>query len=182
MVKRFHELAKEIVQNGGTVSFEWPKNCDGWNLPCVLEMEADLGMQRVDFHGCQVGVQSSKGIPIKKPWRFSTTSNRLRDVFQQFQCPGEIHDECAGKETRKTGFYPKLMAASILESLFDKPESNVPHVTSSVSPLPPTAPSKSIKSLKNARREIVLQQLENQVLKAINKAEAKLGENNVDDH
>ena len=66
MIQRFLELAREVKASGGTVSFEWPQNCDGWRLPIVQQMEAELGMERVDFHGCQVGVVSSRGYPIKK--------------------------------------------------------------------------------------------------------------------
>ena len=29
----FHELARHVIENGGTVSFEWPAHCTGWKIP-----------------------------------------------------------------------------------------------------------------------------------------------------
>ena len=74
----------------------------------------------VSFDGCAVGVKSSKGKPIKKPWRINTSSPKFCQSFQDKRCKhrrGE-HDAASGKETRSTQSYPIKMCHMMIQSLF----------------------------------------------------------------
>ena len=105
---------------GGEISFEWPRYCDGWDIKTLKEFEARLKMQRVSFDGCAVGVLSSKGGRIKKPWRITTTNLDLVKSLKSKMCTKtHKHDECAGAETVKTGFYPPLLCNIMLKTLPD---------------------------------------------------------------
>eukprot|EP00972_Heterocapsa_arctica_P083368 12285099-Heterocapsa_arctica.AAC.1 len=67
----FIRLAKAVLAKGGSVSFEWPRYCDGWRQPGVIKMVTGLKLTFVDIDGCSVGVKSKEGVPIYKPWRFA---------------------------------------------------------------------------------------------------------------
>ena len=32
LLKHFKLVAREVIQQGGNVSFEWPRHCSGWKL------------------------------------------------------------------------------------------------------------------------------------------------------
>eukprot|EP00972_Heterocapsa_arctica_P105711 15573934-Heterocapsa_arctica.AAC.1 len=70
-VVTFTRLAKSVLAKGGSVSFEWPRGCDGWKQPAVKKMVAELKLTFVSIDGCAVGVQSEGGERILKPWRFA---------------------------------------------------------------------------------------------------------------
>ena len=38
MLDRFYKLADRVVSKGGTVSFEWPRYCAGWDLPVLQQL------------------------------------------------------------------------------------------------------------------------------------------------
>ena len=80
--------SSEIVLNrGGTVTFEWPKGCESWTRHDVQSFfDPRPEFQLVEFDGCAVGVQSTKGRPIKKTRRLMTTSQRIVDAFSQHKC------------------------------------------------------------------------------------------------
>ena len=180
MLERFAELARIVVAKGGTVSFEWPKACTGWRLSELQMIEQELGMKRVTIHGCMLGVLSKKGVPIKKPWMISSNSPSLIQHLEQFVCDNRHnHEKCEGSETKRSGFYPEKMSIEILQGLNpDKVIAAAPKVT-------PEATAKtrlisnleSVKSVSDAKKEITLMHLDNQISKAIRKAEAKLCEN-----
>ena len=60
--------------------------------------------------GCAFGLLSSKGNPLKKPWKIICTSPTLATALHR-RCPGHsFHDECiGGEEARLSGFYPQAM-------------------------------------------------------------------------
>ena len=73
----------------------------------------------VDFDGCAVGLRSKKGVPIKKPWRVRTTSQRIVDVFKDKKCSCEQpHEKCEGSETARSAMYPPEMAFLITQALY----------------------------------------------------------------
>ena len=47
--------------------------------------------------------------PSKKPWTVATSSKKLADRLEQYQCAGPsmhlMHHPCAGKETKRTEGY-----------------------------------------------------------------------------
>ena len=67
MFSKFALHAEHVLKAGGSVTFEWPRDCEGWQRPDVA----------VSFHGCAVGLTDENGSPIKKPWRIKTTSKAL---------------------------------------------------------------------------------------------------------
>ena len=81
--------------------------------------ELDMFTGMVD--GCAVGVVDEKGIPIKKPWRFVTTSARMAASLDSLRCNHGSdfkHSECVGSRTAKTAFYPLSLCRTMLASLF----------------------------------------------------------------
>jgi hypothetical protein len=118
MLNAFIGLAKYIHRRGGAISYEWPRYSVGWDLVALQDFEKDLGCIRVAFDGCSVGVRSTKGQPIKKPWLITTTNLDLVNALKHKVCNKQhMHAECAGSETNRTGFYPKPLCEIIVASL-----------------------------------------------------------------
>ena len=121
-VKESKRLFSEFAKNAeltlarrGTVTFEWPKGCESWQRPHVKQFfDNRPEFTPVEFDGCAVGVQSTKGRPIKKRWRLMTTSKAIVDMFSQFQCPHKPHehDHAVGSQTGRTAFYLRQMTVS----------------------------------------------------------------------
>ena len=109
---------------GGDIAWEWPRDNGGWNLPRVRELWDELRSKDRLFvakiDGCSYGLKSSRGNPIKKPWKVNTTLAPLAIGLER-RCPGhEHHDEClGGKEARLSGFYPQAMCDVIYRVLME---------------------------------------------------------------
>ena len=83
----------------------------------MQKMIKDLDLKPVRFDGCQVGVESVDGVPIMKPWIIMTDCPRLISALEGKRCPrNHAHQECSGKHTERTGFYPPKMAKIILRA------------------------------------------------------------------
>ena len=85
-------LAKEQVERGGHVVWEWPTNNLGWNsleVRVFFENPAKQGLlHKVHLDGCQVGVVSpDTGEPMKKPWTIKTTCPHIATVFMIMNMP-----------------------------------------------------------------------------------------------
>ena len=108
LFKSFSKRAELVLKLGGTVSFEWPRPSTGWKRPDVVAFfNSHPEFMEVDFDGCAVGLRSKKGVPIKKPWRVRTTSQRVVDVFKDKKCSCEQpHEKCEGSETARSAMYP----------------------------------------------------------------------------
>ena len=119
MLSRFRTFASAIVANGGFVSFEWPRNFDGWLLEDVVLMTEECKLLPVSFDGCQLGVKSKKGNPIKKPWQILTNSEAMVKRMGRYKCKCAkgSHERCQGGETCRTGFYNCKLARCIIKSL-----------------------------------------------------------------
>ena len=86
----------------------------------------NLQMTEADFDGCQLGMQSDEGVPVKKPWRVATNDVELHKALAGRRCPGAhchqkwggqdvgghsqvssadapAHPQCMGQEYRKGG-------------------------------------------------------------------------------
>ena len=121
LLGHFAEVAELAVKLGGEVSFEWPAYCSGWVQKPLTDLIQKLGLFTARVDGCACGLRSSKGIPIKKPWRFITSSERLAVSLDSLRCPhpkGFVHDACQGQETKPTERYPVPLCRTILASLF----------------------------------------------------------------
>ena len=110
-----------MLARNGTVTFEWPKGCESWQRSDVKQFfDNRPEFMPVEFDGCAVGVQSTRGRPIKKSWRLMTTSKAIVELFSQFQCshkPHE-HDHAVGSQTARTAFYPRQMTVEIARALY----------------------------------------------------------------
>ena len=117
----FTRSSEIVLARGGTVTFEWPKGCESWSRHDVKSFfDAHPEFQLVEFDGCAVGVQSTKGRPIKKTWRLMATSQRIVDAFSQHKCTHSPHerDHAVGSQTAKTAFYPPQMVCEIARALY----------------------------------------------------------------
>ena len=70
MLRYFLTVAHHVIANGGHVSFEWPRYCDGWKLPTLIAFAQKYSLKDVIFDGCALGLISSKGNPIKRTWKY----------------------------------------------------------------------------------------------------------------
>ena len=83
-----------------------------------LAFEKKMNMKRVTFHGCALGLMGLKD-PIKKPWRVSTTSLRVLQLFGQRHCDkSHSHEPAEGSKTKATGHYNNQFAQLAVEALF----------------------------------------------------------------
>ena len=74
---------------------------------------------RVDFEGCTVGLTTRDGLPLTKPWQLMTTSQRIKDAFQDIRCKcQQTHARCEGAETTRSAMYPPQMTDLIAKALF----------------------------------------------------------------
>ena len=126
LMDNFAELAEMVIQRGGDVSIEWPTRCSLWKRDKTLEVLNRFGLMKVDFFGCGAGLRSIRtGRPIKKPWTVATSSPALAQSLCKFECCGEeLHEPCAGQETRRTENYTPRMAAAIHKAMREQALSN----------------------------------------------------------
>ena len=114
--------ARLQLQGGREIAWEWPLSNQGWKLPCVrqlfkeLAMDGNLYTALVD--GRAYGLQSERGMPIRKPWKIQTTIRALARALSR-RCPGHLqHDEClGGHRAKESGFYPQAMCDVICKAM-----------------------------------------------------------------
>ena len=117
LVDNYILLGRRVKANGGDIHFEWPRNCHGWKLfPQLMMFFGEMGMEKANFDGCQVGSTNRSGAPIYKPWTVWTSRKKLATVLRGKRCPdpeGHGHAECCGKDATESGRYPKQLARLI---------------------------------------------------------------------
>ena len=74
LLEHFAEVAEFAYKLGGEVSFEWPGYCSGWIQKPLVDLIQKLDLYTARPDGCACGLRDSNGVPIKKPWRFVTSS------------------------------------------------------------------------------------------------------------
>ena len=110
------KVAEVIAMLGKTInaaqSFEWPRRAlIGWRHVENLERIV-TGMERVDFDGCEVGMEE-----VKKEWRFSTNNEALVEALEGKKCShGFKHEKIAGSRTKGTGSYPRELAVLMMSA------------------------------------------------------------------
>ena len=119
MIRHGVQLAREQLERGGHLGWEWPRNNGGWYLPEVqrlikyLKGEGIYHFTRLD--GCQVVViAQDSGNPMKKPWSIMSTSIHMHHALN-LTCPGSHeHDSCMGHQrARNSAYYPRRMCELI---------------------------------------------------------------------
>ena len=134
-------------------------------------------MSRVVFDGCQLDVVSKKtGLPIRKPWKISSSSQTLRDRLDSFKCPRDHKREvCQGSDTKATGFYTEKTATQILKGIFSRPKRNV--VSGGLeAPESITLTATREQLIGCPKSQNVVKHMTNQIDKAIRKADSWLKE------
>ena len=119
LVERFHELAATVeMSRGGSSSFEWSKDSEGWQEPVVKSCVDSLGMKSVQFDGA-FNLEIDGKCP-KRQWIVQTTKEKLRKELESKKCSHEkgFHDHLEGSITKKSGFYNMSMAICLVSTLF----------------------------------------------------------------
>ena len=120
MVRRFRQVAELVeLSRGGSSSFEWSKDSEGWEQQEVKECIQALGMQSVRFDGCAFDLEINGKLP-RRQWIVQTTNERLRKELMSKQCAHQkgYHVPLEGSTTTKSGFYNNSMAICLVSSLF----------------------------------------------------------------
>ena len=89
-VKTFGCLGKATLARGGSISFEWPRRCEGWKEEVVTTMMNELKLEPIEIGGCAVGVRSKSGDPILKPWRIAVTPQHMKQALDCLRCKGAM--------------------------------------------------------------------------------------------
>ena len=76
-----------------------------------------LGLVAIPVGSCSVGVRSSAGEPILKPWLLQSSCPQMPANFADSRCDrSHKHVPCAGKETEKSAYYLEQMCRIIHRS------------------------------------------------------------------
>jgi hypothetical protein len=121
MLRLALSAASATINQGGEIAFEWPRRAAGWQLPVLQKFIIDHDLFVVDCDGCRLGLRDVDGIPFLKQWRIVTNSQKLASTLNSHQCnhpKGYKHAEICGSKTVQTGFYPRPMCQTIIQSWF----------------------------------------------------------------
>jgi hypothetical protein len=122
LLSNLRRVAIAAREGGGTISFEWPRHCSLWQEVSVKKFIEEFQLQKVDFDGCSVGLVSTKGEPLLKPWRIHTDNLAVVQALINRRCNKQHqHGIIAGKETAKTASYPPELCI-LLHQAFVHPE------------------------------------------------------------
>lgn len=80
------DLSQIALQCGDYVCIERPVGCSYWKRKDVKKLIKQLGLQRVHFNGCAVGLTDKDGAPLAKPWKFATNCPDIIIAFQTLKC------------------------------------------------------------------------------------------------
>lgn len=121
----FQKVAKEVLNRGGDVLYEWPTGCTLWKHHAVQQFITEHSMNSVDINGCALGLKSTRtGEPIKKPCTIISTSPAMIKALEGYRCPGKEvhprHDPCAGSQTKLTESYTDQMTDIIHDAIKDE--------------------------------------------------------------
>ena len=63
----FRRLAKATLARGGSISFGWPRPCEGWKQPLIMDMLREIDLHPVPVDGCATGLTDTHGTRLFKP-------------------------------------------------------------------------------------------------------------------
>ena len=102
--------------------FEWPTRCQGWQLPELVAFRSHCiakgwPVYKVRIDGCMYGLMSKQrrtGTYLKKSWTIWTTDPTFGLACGRC-CPGSTHPHTVimGRDTNRSGFYPRAMGEAI---------------------------------------------------------------------
>ena len=124
----------------GSISFGWPRYCEGWKQPLIVDMLRDLGLHNVPVDGCATGPTDKNGIPLFKPWLIAVSSTSLIEELKNPRCEknprcdkNHEHGKIAGAETAKTAYYLRAPCEAIHRGLdaheLHQPAGDIPAAT-----------------------------------------------------
>ena len=122
ILKNYIRCAEVVLKNGGRCAFEWPKDCEGWQIPELMQFCKRHDLFVAEPQGCAFGVSDSKGNPHLKSWWVATSSWKLATNLDNKRCSHSSdfkHAPLEGGAARKSAFYTKEMAECISNSLYD---------------------------------------------------------------
>ena len=103
---------------GGSISCAWPRYCEGWKQPLIVDMLRDLDLHPVPVDGCATGLTDKHGIPLYKPWLIAASSASQVEELKNFRCDKtHEHGKIAGDEAAKTAYYPRGLREAIHRGL-----------------------------------------------------------------
>lgn len=120
LVRKFRSLAELVCfSRGGSSSFAWSKDSEGWDEPEVQDCIDSLGMKGVQFDGCVFDLEFDGKKP-KRQWVVQTTNDRLLNELASKKCKHEkgFHDQLEGSLTKKSGLYNMSFAICLVSTLF----------------------------------------------------------------
>ena len=79
MFAAFLRVAKRVRFR---IAFEWPRHCLGWKQLFMRRLLDDPDIRCVDVDGCDFGMQTSDGVPIRKQWRIATSCPELANELR----------------------------------------------------------------------------------------------------
>ncbi len=110
----FSDSARAVRRSGGKICIEWPKSCQYWKQPEVVQFIRDYGLKIAEVHGCSLGLTDSKGQPINKPRLVATDDDTIFDALNKYRCKGcKAHALCCNKDCKETEGYTDDMAKLI---------------------------------------------------------------------
>lgn len=123
ILRNYIRCAEVIMQNGGHCAFEWPKDCEGWKIPELLQFCKKHDLFVAEPQGCAFGLCDSEGNPHLKSWWVATSCWKLAINLDNRRCdhpPGFKHAPLEGSATGKSAFYTPEMAQCISNSLYEQ--------------------------------------------------------------
>ena len=115
---------KQLVA-GRLFAHEHPWTATSWRHESVRALAQEMGVAKVDFDQCAIGLRSPDGSPIKKRTRLLTNSPSIVATFSAYQChcgPGVDHTTLIGSNlgvrlSRFAQVYTKTLCVGLLEAL-----------------------------------------------------------------
>ena len=135
MIKNCLILARDQIERGGHVTWEWPRANKAWKYKEVqqffYELEQQGHMFEARLDGCQVGVVApDNGKPMRKPWTIMSTDPHLSHCLD-LSCNGSHeHVECVGHcRAAASALYPPRMCSIIARHVMSEQASAFLHTS-----------------------------------------------------
>ena len=130
LMTSLESLVEDLIKVKGGYVHEWGASNQLWGDPRMRAIIQKLGLQRVYFDGCAVGLRARSGKLIKKPWAFMTNIQEIRDIFQHAtcRCPHDTHARCKGKDAEMSAFYTWKMTDWIHRSIREHVNEKLPKI------------------------------------------------------
>ena len=100
-------ICDDLLEVGGDLCHEWGARNALWGDERMQRIIRKMGMSRVLFDGCALGLRARNGKYIKKPWLFYTTIPQIAKKFSKARCscPPGSHACCNSANAALSAFY-----------------------------------------------------------------------------